>query len=437
MLLRRLLYPMLLAPATDEGALAAISAAIENPEGEASNAASGDPGGESADGEAAGGEGGAAGPGERAGTQGGEPEPDAGKGAGGEPSAEEADAAAKGGKKGAAADPSADSEGDRGDGRNAAGRFVKKQGETDEQLATRRSADPQDGKKPGAAPDPAAKKADHVNDPIPPEIKGRTRERMEGLVATTKELNTKLEAQAAELESGRELFGMIEATGANAETFARHMDVLALMTSQDPGEQQQAVTFLRAAADKIGQQLGETPTGKDPLEGHADLLEEVDGGELTRKRAEEIAKQRNATAATDRRRTENDSRNTEADAAAQARAKVKTALNDLSTELAKKDGAEVYARKHKLLVPMIKRLNAALPPDKIVAAVREAYAAIELGPAAAAPANGQGRAPAGTGGRQPARATQGAGAGGPKTPTSALEALEFGLEEHARATGAR
>jgi hypothetical protein len=433
-----LLRHPLLAPATDEGALAAVSAAIENPNaappaptGDENANASGEE--NSTDSEAGQGDGGAP-PGDA------ETRPSAA----GEPSGADGADGGKGGKNatGAEADSAlAGAEADRGDGRNAAGRFVKKQGETDEQLAARRSQDPQDGKKPGAASDAGAgkggKKADHVNDPIPEEIKGRTRERIEGLVATAKDLNTKLEAQTAELESGRELFSMIEATGADAPLFARHMDVLALMCSQDPAEQQKAVTLLRAAADKLGQELGETPTGKDPLEGHADLLEEVEAGEITRKHAEELAKHRNAAAALERRRTETNTRQTELSAAEQARERVKTELNNLSAELRKKDGDAVYARKHKILVPMIKRLNSTLPPDKIVAAVREAYASIELGAPATSTGNGSNRAPAGTGARQPSRPTQGAGAGGPKAPSSPSEALDYGLEEWARATGAR
>lgn len=440
MFLRRLLYPIVCAPATDEGALAAITAAIENPGGAPASSTTetdsgGDQGGTGE--EAAGGEGGETGSEERGAPPGGAA---TGESAASEQAGGEGTDGGKGGKKGAAAEETAtpDPEADRGDGRNAAGRFVKKADETDEQLAARRSADPLDGKKPGAKPDAGAggKKADHVNDPIPDEIKGRTRERIEGLVATAKDLNTKLEQQTAELESGRELFGMIEATGADAATFARHMDVLSLMCSDELADKQKAVELLRKAADTLGQQLGEPPPGKDPLEGHQDLIDEVEAGETKRERAIEIAKFRNQTAAAERHRTATETRNNEQTAAEQQRAKVKTALNELSTELHKKDGKEVYERKHKLLVPFIKRLNAALPPDKIVAAVREAYNALELAPAAAPAANGT-RAPAGSGQRQPARATQGAGGGGSKVPSNPLEALEFGLEEHARATGAR
>jgi hypothetical protein len=431
MFLRSALYPFLMAPATEEGALAAISAAIENPDatpggGNAADTSSG----ASGENGAPGAEGGEAPSGDDAGAG-------TGGGAQGEPTAEEAAAAAeaarvaneKAGDGQAAGDPPVGHERDP-----KTGRFVKKAAADPNvekpAAAAKPEIDPATGK-PKAAPP----KADHVNDPIPAELKGRTRERVESLIATTKELNTKLEQQTAELESGRELFGLIEATGADSATFARHMDVLALMCSPDPANVQKAVTALRAAADKLGGELGETPSGKDPLEGHADLLEEVDSGEITRKRAEEIAKGRNAQAAAERRRTETEQRNNAQTAEQQARAKTKAALNALSDEFRRKDGAELYARKHAILVPVIRRLNATLPPDKIVQAVREAYAEIKLEPTAQQQPNGN-RAPAGTGNRQPARGTNGAGAGGPKVPGSPLEALEFGLAEHARATGA-
>lgn len=441
-MLRRWLYPILCAPATEAGALEAMNTALADPQVAPPPAA----GEEHAD---AGGEGGEADGGAGSEERGAaRADSEAGAGTEGEPTGDDGAPGGEASEEGAHDDAAAQAPkpGEAGSRHRADGTFKSKD-ELAKDAAAISAAETRaqpTKPKPGAQPeiDPktgkpkepaAAKKVDHVNDPIPAEVKGRTRERMEGLVAVAKDLNTKLEAQNAELESGRELFGMIEATGANAETFARHMEVLALMGSSDVGEQQQAVKLLRAAADKLGQQLGEPAPGKDVLEGHQDLIDEVEAGETTRARAEEIARFRNEKAALERRRTEDGQRNSEQTAVEQKRAEVKTALNTLSGELRKKDGDEVYKRKHAILVPFIKRLNAALPVDKIVASVREAYDALVL-PTAPAAANGK-RAPAGTGGQQPARALQGAGAGGARQPKSGLEALELGLEEHARSQG--
>lgn len=423
----RLFNRVLYAPEgpTTEGAIAAMNTALEEAGVPASSSSGGDGGGDGGGegGEAAGGEGGDPGSQERGGAGGGEPGAGAGEGAGGEQTPEEIAAAAEAAKggKGAQGDPEAD----RGDGRNASGRFVKKAGETDEQLEARRSADPDDGK-----PAKGGKKVDHINDPIPDEIKGRTRERIEGLAATAKDLTTKLTAANAELEHARDLVSMIDSTGADPETFARHMDVLALMHSPDVDDKAKVLKYLRAAADKIGAELGETPAGKDPLEGHQDLLDEVDAGELTRARAEEIAKGRNQTRATEALRTRTTQQQQEQDAAQRKRDEVKAALNGLTAELRKKDGAAIYDRKHKLLVPFIRRLNPAMKTDAMVQAVREAYAALELPPAPQPHTNGNGnRAPAGTGGQQPMRHRQGAGGGQVKQPASALEAMNGALEE--------
>lgn len=359
------------------------------------------------------------------------------------------------GKK--AGEETPDPESDRGDGRNASGRFVKKEGETDADLEKRRAADPDDQKgkkKPAAEPeiDPAtgkpkvaaAKKADHVNDPIPDEIKGRTRERMEGLVSVAKTLTTERDTLKAERDDLRatsdEFMGMIEASGIDVQGFANTMELMRRMSSPQVVDRQAAVRDLRAAADKIAVALGETPAGKDPLEGHPDLKELVEIGDIKLPQARELAEQRNRAKAAERIDSENRQREQQQNNATTASAKMRDNLNALSDELRKRDGEAVYAGKHQVLVPIIKRLQTTIAPDKLIQAVREAYDAL---PAAAKPGprvgdEGQGaanRAPAGTGAQQPARAKQGAGAGGAKVPTNPLEALELGLEHERLARG--
>lgn len=319
------------------------------------------------------------------------------------------------------------------------GRFVKKAAAAPStpDKGTKPEIDPKTGQPKAAAP----KKADHVNDPIPEDIKGRTRERMEGLVATTKELTTKLSGAEAELTEARQVLDMIEATGAPPEAFARHLNVLALMHSPKLEDKQAVLKYFRTAATSLAKDLGETPPGEDPLTAHPDLLEDVQNGELKRERAIELAEARNRAKASERINADNRQRINAETEAEQQRERTRAALNTLSAELRKRDGEEVYARKHAVLVPFIKRIHSTLAPDKVVEAVRKAYDELALG--AAAPKSEQRRVGGNAGAEptkpatpaQPLRGNNGAGAGGGKAPQNVMEALDFGLEQEAATRG--
>jgi hypothetical protein len=212
------------------------------------------------------------------------------------------------------------------------------------------------------------------------------------------------------------------------------------MHSHDPADKQAVLTYLRKAVEIVGAELGETPAGKSALDDHQDLLDEVEAGELKRERATEIAEQRNRIKASERLRAEQANRSNDERTARANAEKITKELNALSDELRARDGAAIYGRKHVLLIPMIKRLKSTVPPDELVAAVRESYEALKLGPgapngAAVGDEGRQNRAPAGTGNQQPLRGKQGAGAGTVKEPKTALEALENGLAAEAQMRG--
>lgn len=301
------------------------------------------------------------------------------------------------------------------------------------------------GKKPVADIDPAtgkprvaAKKPDHVNDPIPEDVKGRTKERIESLIAHAKDTDGKLAAANEELTDARELVGMIDATGATPDTFARHMNVLALMHSPKVEDKQAVLGYLRKAADALGAQLGETPAGKNALEGHQDLIDEVEGGTLTEQRAKEIADHRNKTAAAAKLTKEAGERQNTETAEQLAIKKTTEDLNAFSARMRKKDGPAVYARKHRLLVPFIKPMRMKLAPDELLPAVQAAYDAIELGPAVtdkSARVGDQGGKGGTLGEKQPLRPKQGAGGAPVKEPGSALDAMNNALAELGGARG--
>lgn len=288
------------------------------------------------------------------------------------------------------------------------------------------------------------KQPDHVNDPIPEEIKGRTRERMEGLVGVAKDLTTKLDTATAELtahkQDSADFFGAIENAGLDAQGFANTMELVRRMNSTDIVEKRAGLRDLRAAEAKLALQLGETPIGADPLKDHADLLQQVEDGDLKREIAEELAATRNRTKAETKLAAEARDADKRTQADRDAETAVVAELNALSDELRKKDGKALYDRKHAILTPIVKRLRRTVPAADLVPAVREAYNELELPPVAAAAGGGGGgprvgdqgngsRVAAGTGNQQPSRARAAAGGGGTKTPATGLEALELGLEQ--------
>ena len=316
----------------------------------------------------------------------------------------------------AGADPSAD----RGDGRNAQGKFVKKSGETEADFAKRAQA-PEKG-----TPDPK-KPPDHVNDPIPADVKGRTRERMEGLVGAAKTLTTERDTARAQL---KEFNDAITATGADPDTFANHMTLLEAMLSPEPAQQREAIKLLRGAADRMAEDLGETPSGKDPLEGHADLLEDVENGDITRKRAVELAESRNRRKAEETRNQRTEAQTREQNEQQGLIQKARADLNALGAQLSSTD--PLFAQKAKVLLPAVQAMAAVTHPSKWLGAYKAMYDKLDLGPQVRTNGDTRQRVPAGTGQRQPMRPMQGAGGEPQKTPTSLAEAIDFGINQAAR-----
>src|SRR5690606_21079220 len=93
------------------------------------------------------------------------------------------------------------------------------------------------------APDPAGKEPkegassanepepDPVNDPIPDDIKGRTRERMQGLITSVKDTATERDKYKAERD---EILAAIADTGASPELFGDTMAFLKHLHSNSP-----------------------------------------------------------------------------------------------------------------------------------------------------------------------------------------------------------
>jgi hypothetical protein len=288
---------------------------------------------------------------------------------------------------------------------------------------------------PAAAPAPAAE-ADPELDREVKELglKGRTEERFREMssqlkeVAPLREVLTKHQiTDPARIEQvietaarAQEWEDTVLASTATPEQFGMALNVIKAMNSGDPKVMTVAFDTMLQEVAELGKQLGrEVPGIVDPLQAHPDLQQEVSEGDLTRKRALEIAAQRATAAATNARDT---ARSTQI----QHEAAVNQALNDvkaLNDQL--KAGDSDFARKLALLQPTLDVIRETVHPSQWVARIERAYRALPPLPAAA-PAPAPATAPRVPVSHMPVRPT-----GGNLTmrqkPKSDLEAFEMGL----------
>ncbi len=271
-------------------------------------------------------------------------------------------------------------------------------------------------------PEPAGP-IDAVNDPIPAEVKGRTRERMTQLITNVKEVSAERDQVRGQFN---EILGMIEETGATPEQYGQALDYLRAVNSRDPAQIKAAIQTAQRELAALAAMIGEPVAGVDMLAQHPDLGQEVEDGKISRARAEEIAAARARRASDEqqgvvlRQQREQQQRVNHA----------KQRLNVVETELRGTD--PLYEQKRAMLVPMLQPIFETLPPAQWERAFRAAYAKLTLpagmpaagrAPRAGAPAPSEPlRA-----GQQPLRATQHAGSA-QRQVGSMLDAINEGIE---------
>jgi len=212
-----------------------------------------------------------------------------------------------------------------------------------------------------------------------------------------------------------ELENAIVETGASPEQYGMAIKWLSLANSGKPEDAAQALDLLMETAKQLAQAVGrEIPGVHDPLADHPDLLEEVEAGDITRKRAVEIAQQRAATQLT---------KGVEEQTQEQQRQKAEyqqavAGLNALGAQLQARDPR--YAEKIAVLAPTIALIRENFPPAEWQARMRDAYSRVVL--PAPAPAPAQALPPPG-----PVRSVVPAGVQMQPEPKSAMEALEMAL----------
>ncbi|MGA0588087.1 hypothetical protein ACO2Q2_13300 [Dyella sp. KRB-257] len=292
-----------------------------------------------------------------------------------------------------------------------------------------------------AAPTPAAAEPDEETERAVKELglKGRAEERFREMAGTIREV-TPLRDALAELkitspEQIRELAETsqraieweetVMASTATPEQFGSALNVIRAVNSGDPKAMGVAFDAMLNEVVELGRKIGrEVPGLVDPLAAHPDLAEEVEQGDITRKRALEIISQRvsaqHLQEANTRRETQ-EQWNTARDAAL-------TNIQQLNDTLKAADPD--FARKLPLLQPALDLITTTMHPSQWHAAVQQAYAKIPaLPPVAAAPAPAP--APARSNARppvshMPARPT-GINASMQAKPKTDLEAFEMGL----------
>lgn len=288
-------------------------------------------------------------------------------------------------------------------------------------------AKPAEEQKPAGEP-PAAKQAsppDAVNDPIPTDIRGKTRERMTTLISTVKDMTAERDRYLSERD---ELVGMIQQTRATPEQYGQALDYLRAVNSGDPAQIRQAIKTAQEELRALSAMIGEPVSGVDLLASHADLRAALETGGLSQEHATEIA----AARAHRTYQEQSGQRLAEHNQHQEAIEAGKSALNQLEQQL---QTDPLYATKRQMLIPVLQPILAQLPPQQWANAFKSAYDKLSVqspAPSVIPASTGQPvparRAPANN---QPLRARQPAG-NSSKQPGSMLDALNEGIDRASR-----
>lgn len=225
------------------------------------------------------------------------------------------------------------------------------------------------------------KKPDHVNDPIPPQVSERTRERITSLVSRVKEQDSILQDQSAVINA-------IQSTGASPEEFGMMVGYMQLVHSDKPEHLEQAYKVLQAEMRGLALKMGRSIPEVDVLSEHKDLTDLVKSGQITQAAAEELAilrSQRGDSARRQQATAENLRKSQEQTAAAEAEKNTAiTELNALGETLAKTDPH--YQAKYDAIVPLLAEQFKTTAPRFWKSLFETAYKAtvVQAAPSAAA-----------------------------------------------------
>lgn len=193
---------------------------------------------------------------------------------------------------------------------------------------------------------------------------------LETRVSTFEAERPELERQAQEAVRFEE---SIASTGSNPEQFGRVMGYLYAVNRGTAEQKQQARQALADELAWIDSELGIASEHHDPLEAHADLKKKVQFGEIEREDALELAKLRRLSKQRETEETQQD----EQKALKEAQEQALVDMRAVGAELAKRDGAEQFKARLKLLAPTIQVIHDKYAPHEWAGKTREAYEALK------------------------------------------------------------
>jgi hypothetical protein len=267
------------------------------------------------------------------------------------------------------------------------------------------------------------KKPDAINDPIPKDLKQETRERMQTLINTARELTT--ERDTVQKDFGT-FVGGLQAAGVSPEQYGETLSWLGMFNSGDPQQQEKALDLIEGIADRLATMLGKERKLNDPLSGHPDLVQLVQQGKATREVAAEVARHRNSQGF-NRQLQQNAS--TQQQQQQQQQEALTTARNELhQLEETLRATDPQYERKKQILVAALKPTMKKIHPSQWKQTFLEAYQSIKV-PGGNPQGNGNGQRRVGNGvpKNQPMRAGKQPAGGAAREATSALDAMNGAL----------
>lgn len=215
------------------------------------------------------------------------------------------------------------------------------------------------------------------------EAKEGTKLREALTAAGVKDLAVDLPKFIQKAQAADDLIGMVSDSGASPEQYGQTLDYLSLINKGVGGDRQSAERAFEIAqreVQNLATLLGkEVPGVHDPLEAHEDLREDMEAGELTRKRALEIAASRQQQSVT----TAQQRQQQQVQAGQQAESQGKAALQQFDQQMYASDPS--YAAKRPQLNSLVTFIRKTLPAEQWMAATQQAYATIQT-PAAPTPA---------------------------------------------------
>lgn len=261
-----------------------------------------------------------------------------------------------------------------------------------------------------------AKQPDPVNDPLPPNLKRQTRERITKLIDLTK---TATAERDSAVQQRNEVMNYILDSKATPQQYSEALGVLKLINSGTPDGIKKAIDFFQQQIGILARAVGEPVAGVDMLANHPDLQREVKEGLISQQRASELAAVRDMRAMQANGQARQTQQTQAEQQASQEREQGRQALNTLDASLRSDPN---YAAKRAVLVESLKPVFAQIHPSQWATTFKTAWDRLQVAPlapptrAVTIPKN------------QPLRARSPAGGGAPAIK-SLDDAINFGISQ--------